>query len=140
MDKTLGQLGFKEAIKVCKLRISKACLSEFQVLFKDSMIALYTFWFQINVKSSYIPCLKMILWAVQEVFLVKTMQKNIKRICRDKFKYIMCFISFCFRFTSSWGLITCQYIHKKRQPLFRRELPMRRRQSFEWVERDNKIK
>ena len=57
--------------------------------------------------------------------------KNIKRICRDKFKYIMCFITFCFRFTSSWGLITCQYIHKKRQPLFRRELPMRRRQSFE---------
>ena len=39
--------------------------------------------------------------------------KNIKRICRDKFKYIMCLITFSFRFTSSWGLITCQYIHKK---------------------------
>lgn len=42
--------------------------------------------------------------------------KNIKRICTDKFKYILCLITFSFKFTSSWGLITCQYVHKKRQP------------------------
>ena len=43
MDKILGQLGLNEAIKVRKLRISKACYAEFEILRKCYMIAFNTF-------------------------------------------------------------------------------------------------